>query len=289
MSSGGTADPERMNCPVVWRASISWRMTFHKDGASCHSSISRGVSPASTPSGSSSASSMALGEASRRIELRAWWRPVEVLPHARGPSSTTPPMAWRSRWTRPSIARGRYTMTGAYPNLRILRTALCGLLAPHSADPAGLSAACDLDVQAPMPWRPSTRPRRGRTESVLEVAEPQASKSHSTGPAGETIRLPRCASPWMIPGGMSSGTAAKAAIPASTRSAPPSGRHGFRSPDPSPSPAGPGYGAYSRSVGGHGSRLADRPSGQGRGAPGQDAAPTRRSRASITVGATSTP
>jgi hypothetical protein len=38
-SGGGEAEPEKRNWPGAWRASISWRAKFHKEGANCHSSI----------------------------------------------------------------------------------------------------------------------------------------------------------------------------------------------------------------------------------------------------------
>lgn len=41
----GTADPVRMNCPVLFLLSTSKRTASHKTGAICHSSISLGVFP----------------------------------------------------------------------------------------------------------------------------------------------------------------------------------------------------------------------------------------------------
>ena len=42
MSSDGTADPVRMNCPGVERSSTARRTWFQRFGATCHSSSSRG-------------------------------------------------------------------------------------------------------------------------------------------------------------------------------------------------------------------------------------------------------
>lgn len=55
-SSAGIAEPESMNCPGILRASISCRTSFHKSGASGHSSISRGASPSSAAAGFKTAS-----------------------------------------------------------------------------------------------------------------------------------------------------------------------------------------------------------------------------------------
>ena len=45
VSSGGSAEPVRMNWPLRPRSSQALRMAFHTPGASCHSSSSRGTGP----------------------------------------------------------------------------------------------------------------------------------------------------------------------------------------------------------------------------------------------------
>ena len=46
-SSGGTAEPVRINCAKSARWSTAVRMLSHKAGMVCHSSIRRGVAPSS--------------------------------------------------------------------------------------------------------------------------------------------------------------------------------------------------------------------------------------------------
>ena len=56
--SAGTADPVSTNCPVDPRVSTSKRTASQSCGASCHSSMRRGASPASSVWGEISASRM---------------------------------------------------------------------------------------------------------------------------------------------------------------------------------------------------------------------------------------
>ena len=55
VSSGGTAEPVRMNRPAPPPMSAARRTWFQMDGALCHSSIKRGAGPSRTRPGSSSA------------------------------------------------------------------------------------------------------------------------------------------------------------------------------------------------------------------------------------------
>ena len=77
-------------------------------GASCHSSSSRGSGPASSPAGSTWAASRALGLDPNITSLRACRRSVDVLPQARGPSSTTAGNAPSPACTWGSTTLGEY-------------------------------------------------------------------------------------------------------------------------------------------------------------------------------------
>ena len=120
-SSAGTAEPVSMNCPGSRRLSTSWRTTFQRLGASCHSSIRRGVLPLSTVCGDADARLRSPGSASRRTELVEKCRPEVVFPAARGPWSMTAPKVCSERSMRESAIRGLYSATG--PEYR-----LCGPL-----------------------------------------------------------------------------------------------------------------------------------------------------------------
>ncbi len=89
MSSGGSADPVRMNCPGLPRSSQARRMGFQMSGAICHSSSRRGAGPFSRSAGSTSAARREAAAASRSTSLAAKRRAVHVLPQARGPSMST--------------------------------------------------------------------------------------------------------------------------------------------------------------------------------------------------------
>ncbi len=58
LGSGGTAEPVRMNCPNSSLWSTSNRTASHSCGASCHSSMRRGVAPLSNSRGAISARRM---------------------------------------------------------------------------------------------------------------------------------------------------------------------------------------------------------------------------------------
>ena len=53
-----TTEPVRMKCPCPWRWSTSYRTASHNTGATCHSSMSRGVGPSRIRCGSMLASRM---------------------------------------------------------------------------------------------------------------------------------------------------------------------------------------------------------------------------------------
>lgn len=84
-SSGGTADPVRMKCPLPARSSMVWRTWFQIAGSTCHSSIKRGVFPSRTRRGSTAIMFRACLSLSRNTVLAATRRANSVLPQARGP------------------------------------------------------------------------------------------------------------------------------------------------------------------------------------------------------------
>ncbi len=96
LGSGGTAEPVRMNCPNSSLWSTSNRTASHSCGASCHSSMRRGVAPLSNSRGAISARRMfcalVLGSC-RYIALSASLSHVVVLPHHLAPSTRTAPFA----------------------------------------------------------------------------------------------------------------------------------------------------------------------------------------------------
>ena len=93
--SRGVADPVNMNCPgSPPRLSHSNRAASQSFGTSCHSSISRGTSPATASAGSVSARKRfsKLRDGSMRRSLDAARVPaVVVFPHHFGPSMRTAP------------------------------------------------------------------------------------------------------------------------------------------------------------------------------------------------------
>ena len=86
MSSAGAAEPVRMNCPRFVPLSTARRTWFHSNGSICHSSISRGLSPANTRDGSTAAARRAFSSTSSNTSLAATSRAMAVLPQALGPS-----------------------------------------------------------------------------------------------------------------------------------------------------------------------------------------------------------
>ena len=94
-SSAGTADPVNTNCPTSCLWSTSNLMVSHSLGASCHSSISLGVSPSSRTEGSISAiCRFVSSEAGLSIYkmLFACCSAVVVFPHHLGPSISIAPL-----------------------------------------------------------------------------------------------------------------------------------------------------------------------------------------------------
>lgn len=94
-SSAGTAKPVNTNCPTSWRWSTSNFIVSQSLGASCHSSISRGVLPWSSIDGSiSTIYRLVSSDAGLSIynTLPAYCSAVVVLPHHLGPSMSTAPL-----------------------------------------------------------------------------------------------------------------------------------------------------------------------------------------------------
>ena len=94
-SSTGTAEPVKTNCPTSCRWSTSNLMASHSFGASCHSSISLGVSPSNNTEGSISAiCKFVSSDAGLSIYnmLLACCSAVVVLPHHLGPSIKMAPL-----------------------------------------------------------------------------------------------------------------------------------------------------------------------------------------------------
>ncbi len=94
------ADPVRINWLVALRLSVSILTLFQMEGASCHSSISLGVSPSSTSCGEISARILLRVLAWRLISLFAKRRAVSVLPQALAPLRNTAPDALRAVFMR---------------------------------------------------------------------------------------------------------------------------------------------------------------------------------------------
>ncbi len=107
ISSGGLADPVKMNWPGIPRSSQARRMGFQMSGAICHSSSSLGVAPSSMAVGSMLAARRAAAALSSNVSLAAQRRPVQVLPQARGPSIRTAGDAPRAVINSSSITRVR--------------------------------------------------------------------------------------------------------------------------------------------------------------------------------------
>ena len=108
MSSVGDAEPVRMNRPGLRPSSPAARTWFQISGANCHSSSNLGSGPARISTGSTCAASRALGLDPNITSLRACARPVDVLPQARGPSSTTAGDARSAVCSWASTTRGMY-------------------------------------------------------------------------------------------------------------------------------------------------------------------------------------
>ena len=104
----GSTEPVRMNWPLLALSSHAWRIAFHRPPARCHSSSRRGVGPARNDAGSISSRSRAVSSSSKRTSLVANRLPVHVLPHARGPSTTTAGAVRSMRSSCASTTRGRY-------------------------------------------------------------------------------------------------------------------------------------------------------------------------------------
>ena len=107
----GTAEPVRMKNPSPSRWSTSKRMVSHRLGASCHSSISFGVSPSRRVCGLIFASCiymlLFLGSF-MYITLFAFCSAEVVLPHHFGPSISTAPMPSRFLSSKVSAIRFLY-------------------------------------------------------------------------------------------------------------------------------------------------------------------------------------
>ena len=103
-----------MNLPARRPSSATARTWFHTSGASCHSSSSRGSGPASSPAGSTWPRAERSSWTTNITSLRVCRRPVDVLPQARGPSSTTAGNASSPACTWASTTLGEY-QSGARP------------------------------------------------------------------------------------------------------------------------------------------------------------------------------
>jgi len=105
-SLSGTAEPVKMNCPILRRWSTVYLTASHNLGTVCHSSISIGVSPDNAASVSISNKLLKLFFTSVRankILLAAISSAVVVLPHHLGPSISTAPFACNFFLSRLSI------------------------------------------------------------------------------------------------------------------------------------------------------------------------------------------
>ena len=109
--SAGTAEPVNINCPSPSLWSISKRAASHSCGASCHSSIKRGVVPARSFLGERAANSIfcsIYSGSSIYTTLFACCSAVVVLPHHFGPCIRTAPTPISLRLNIPSAMRGLY-------------------------------------------------------------------------------------------------------------------------------------------------------------------------------------
>ena len=110
--STGTDDPVKINCPSSFLWSISKRAASHSCGASCHSSIRRGVSPARSLFGDNPARAIfwfMYSGSSIYTMLLACCSAVVVLPHHLGPCINTPPTPISRRVNNWSAIRGLYS------------------------------------------------------------------------------------------------------------------------------------------------------------------------------------
>ena len=106
-------EPVIMNCPNSFRLSTIARTESHSTGASCHSSIRRGVSPARRSEGFTLIVAWYLSRMSgscRLIVLLACCSAVVVLPHHLGPSMSTAPEEASNKPKCSSAVLLRYSM-----------------------------------------------------------------------------------------------------------------------------------------------------------------------------------
>ena len=109
--SAGTAEPVNMNWPSPSLWSTSKRAASHSCGASCHSSIKRGVAPARSFLGERFANSTfcsIYSGSSIYTTLLACCSAVVVLPHHFGPWIRTAPTPISLRLNILSAMRGLY-------------------------------------------------------------------------------------------------------------------------------------------------------------------------------------
>ena len=114
-SSVGMTEPVRTNRPFSLRSSTARRILFQIVGSICHSSMSRGVSPASTNAGSTAIARRAFSSTSSNTSLAATWRAMAVLPQALGPSMSTAPEDASLAESSESPMLGRYNVW-THPN-----------------------------------------------------------------------------------------------------------------------------------------------------------------------------
>ena len=106
-------EPVIINCPNAFRLSTIARTESHSTGASCHSSIRRGVSPARRSEGFTLMVAWYLSRMSgscRLIVLFACCSAVVVLPHHFGPSISTAPEEASSKLKCSSAVLLRYSI-----------------------------------------------------------------------------------------------------------------------------------------------------------------------------------
>ena len=124
---GGTLEPVSMYSPKPEDLSTLKRTTSHSDGASCHSSISKGRSPRNRRLGFSFAKEMLLsflpGSSIYNVEA-AICSAVVVFPHHFGPSTSTAPLQDKISFRTVSATLGLYSvffMADIIPYSRALR------------------------------------------------------------------------------------------------------------------------------------------------------------------------
>lgn len=108
--SAGTAEPVKINCPVLSLWSTVNRTASQRIGAICHSSRSRGVSPSSKSEGLIEAvckyADFLSGSCIISTLFAVCWA-VLVFPHHLGPSIKTAPEASSAFWSMASAIRGK--------------------------------------------------------------------------------------------------------------------------------------------------------------------------------------